>query len=450
MRPFREKKYHPQYRPGATKPTLEEATDSDQKIVRIRESGATQASAGGALPTPDAGTQSKVVEANQKAVDALPLDSGTWRVEGVPGLYVRCRKQSKSFMLQRRVRGQLVKETLGELSMKRARQEAMRVWTNLKPKPAASDVVTLEAAVLSYIEDRKLAGEMSPKTEANYRYNLNRYLTEWKGRDLYSIGNDRAGVRHLQRTITRMHGQATANQVIRLLSAVYRWRREEDPLLPEPPTTAVKVHGIKPRDWAYSPEELRAWWHDVKEDPDRKKLIELGVKTLGPMKRMWWLTALLTGARKGSIEALRWADVDLEKKAIHFRVAKGDRPYAVPASDRLCELLKDYRDSGDVPPSEWLFPSNVRDGQHIVNVKNDAEGAGPAHRLRHSFRTALAELGATPDQARLLMGHSLGGDVSRGYITPTLLLESLRPIANGVAERYALILGWQPDASASA
>jgi hypothetical protein len=55
----------------------------------------------------------------------------------------------------------------------------------------------------------------------------------------------------------------------------------------------------------------------------------------------------------------------------------------------------------------------------------------------------LAELGATPDQARLLMGHSLGSDVSRGYITALLLVESLRPLANAVAKKYAAVLGWE-------
>ena len=93
------------------------------------------------------------------------------------------------------------------------------------------------------------------------------------------------------------------------------------------------------------------------------------------------------------------------------------------------------------PPSDWVFPSIRREGEHIVGVKNDREGAGPAHRLRHTFRTTLAELGASPDQARLLMGHSMGGDVSRGYITAPLLIESLRPIANVVAEHYVKVAG---------
>ena len=118
----------------------------------------------------------KRVEANQKAIDALPQASGTWRVEGVPGLYLRCRVRAKSFFIQRRIRGRLVKETLGVLSMKQAKELAMKTWSGLKPKPAAHEVVTLQGAIELYIADTKLA----QSTVDNYRYNAKRYLSDWK------------------------------------------------------------------------------------------------------------------------------------------------------------------------------------------------------------------------------------------------------------------------------
>jgi len=79
-----------------------------------------------------------------------------------------------------------------------------------------------------------------------------------------------------------------------------------------------------------------------------------------------------------------------------------------------------------------------------VGVKNDKEGVGPAHRLRHTFRTTLAQLGASSDQARMLMGHAMGGDISRGYITAPLLVESLRPVTNAVANHYLTIMNLEP------
>lgn len=386
-------------------------------------------------PAGESAPKVKVVAANQKAVDALALDSGMWRIKEIPGLYVRCRAQSKSFILQRRVRGKLVKETIGTLSLKDARAKAMKSWSALKPKPARQDVVTLEIAIDRYLDDKPLA----PKTRDNYQYNADEYLAHWKARALHDVGNDRAGFRFLIGHIKKKHGVATSNQVVRLVSAVYRWQRKIDPSLPEPPTTAVEVEPIPARDWAYSDEELKKWWYWRKEE--RGETTEMGVKTLGAIKRMWWLTALFTGARKGSIEALKWSDLDLKKKTVHFRVTKGDRPYIAPMSDKLAELLTSYRDSDKVPPSEWVFPSSAREGNHIVGVKNDKEGIGPAHRLRHTFRTTLAQLGASQDQARMLMGHSMGGDISRGYITAPLLVESLRPVVNEVEKHYVAIIG---------
>ena len=365
---------------------------------------------------------SKAVACNQKAIDALPLDSGTWRVEGVPGLYLRCRAKTKSFFLQRRVRGVLVKETLGPQSMKQARGAAMKTWSTMKPQPAG-DAVTLATALDLYLQDKQLA----EKTRANYRYNADRYLKSWTGRSLQAIGEDRAGVRMLQRQITKKHGAATSNQVVRLLSCVYRWARKQDTSLPEAPTTAVEVARIPARNWALSPEELREWWRCVS-----------GLSTI---KRMWWSTALLTGARAGSIEALRWDNIDFEKKTILFTVTKGGKPYMVPMSDTLTALLIAYRDGGAVPPSEWVFPSPMKAGYHLVGVKNVHEGVRPAHAMRHTFRTTLAQLGVSSDQSRLLMGHSMGGDVSRDYITSALVIESLRPITNAVSEHYLGILG---------
>jgi integrase len=391
-----------------------------------------------AIPESTDAEAGKVVESNQKAVDALPFNSGTWRVEGVPGLYLRCRARTKSFFLQRRVNGLLAKETLGALSMKQARAAAMSTWSKMKPKPAG-DAVTLAAALDMYFQDKHL----SAKTRHNYRYNAGRYLAKWTGRSLQDIGADRAGVRALQRQITKEHGVATSNQVIRLISSVYRWARKEDTTLPEPPTTAVEVQRIPARNWALSPEDLKTWWYaegEIKGKPG--KVTKLGVSTLSPIKRMWWITALLTGARAGSIEALRWDDLDLDKKKIRFRVTKGDRPYTVPLSEGLAASLRAYRDGGAVPPSEWVFPSNTKEGRHLVAVKNIREGVRPPHAMRHSFRTTLAELGAAPDQSRLLMGHSMRGDVSREYITESpLLIESLRPITNAVTEYYLKILG---------
>jgi hypothetical protein len=262
---------------------------------------------------PESQADTKIVAANQKAIDALPYNSGVWRVEGLPGLYVRCRVQSKSFLLHRRVQGKLVQETIGEMPIKQARERAMKIWHSLKPKPAAKDVVTLGIAIDRYLEERTLA----EKTKHNYRYNSEHYLKDWLSRSLQSVGEDRAGFRFRVHQIRRKHGTATYNQVVRLVSAVYNWQRKINPALPESPTAAVEIESIPARNWGYNDEELRGWWSATRKEKDGT-LTKLGVKTLHSIKRYWWLTTLFTGARKAAVEELKWTDIDFERKTIHF------------------------------------------------------------------------------------------------------------------------------------
>src|SRR5579864_8242206 len=143
----------------------------------------------------------KTIDPNQKAVDALPFNSGDWRIRGTPGLFVRCRMKRKTYRLERRVDGHLVKHTLGPLSLKQAREKAMTIWSGLKPKPAAHEVATFGAVLEEYIEDQ----ELSPVTAENYRYNARRYLAGWTGRGFADIGKDRAGVRWLVRHVTKTY-----------------------------------------------------------------------------------------------------------------------------------------------------------------------------------------------------------------------------------------------------
>ena len=344
------------------------------------------------------------------------------------GLYVRCRAQSKSFLIQRKVNGRVVQRVIGQVSLAEARRIAQRMWSALKPPPA-DEKLTLAEVWTRYLDEKPL----SDATKKLYRYNLRKYLSGWAGRSLEELGNDRAGIRTLYQAIRRRHGDATAAQIKQMLSAVYRYFRRVNPELPPTPTEVIDTPPRKSRDWALDDEELRVWWE--------------AVQRLQPLKQAMWLTLLMTGARAASVQHLRWQDVDLQRGTIRFAVAKGGRAYAVPAPARLVDVLTDWRKLCPAAEAGWVFPSPVRLGEPMTTVRDDKRGVVSAHHLRHTMRTRLAEAGATPDLARIALGHSLMADVSQRYITPSLLVEAVRPLMNAVADKYAVILGWREGQS---
>ena len=375
---------------------------------------------------PAARKAKKAVPAKQAAIDSLPYRSGDWVVQGVPGLVVRCGARTKVFRVVRRIGGRQVKRVLGELSLAEARRAAMQVWRDLKPKPAgAAPIPTLREALESYLREKELA----PRTAEDYRYTLEKYMPDLLDRRLDVLALDRAWMRARIAALAKQHGAATAALTLRVYRAVHNWARKIHPDLAESPTTACVTPRVRPRDWALA-------------DADLRRMGE-AMQRLSPVKRAWWMVTLLTGARASSVTSLKWEDIDLEKKMVRFRVVKGDRPYAIPLADRLADHLREYREKDWLPNrSGWVFPSPLNPDRPLYRqVKN--RGMPPAHALRHTMRTRLAEAGATPDLARIVLGHSLSQDVSQRYITPHLLVEAVRPLVNPVAERYAEVMGWQ-------
>ena len=384
------------------------------KVITLPEPAAERSDA------PPAGGAKKVVEASQAAIDALPMDSGEWKVRGILGLLVWRGKSATSFRLVRRVHGRLVKKTLAARSLAEAKREAIRVWKSLTPKPPeARPAPTLEEALEAYVAGKRLA----ERTREDYQYMIRRYLPDWLNRRLDALAADRAAFRKRLSEIERQRGAATAALLIRIYRAIHNWHRKVLPDLPESPTIACETPRVKARDWALSDEELRQWWARV--------------RALPAVKRTWYLTALMTGARAGSVTMLKWEDVDFEKRLIRFRVVKGDRPYVIPMPDRLAQVLHEYRETGWLPNEEgWVFPSPYKRGAPLFpQVKN--RGLVSPHHLRHTMRTRLAEAGCPPDLARVALGHSLGQNVSERYITTSLLTEAVRPFVNKVAESYA-------------
>jgi integrase len=147
---------------------------------------------------------------------------------------------------------------------------------------------------------------------------------------------------------------------------------------------------------------------------------------LGRLERLIYLTAAMTGMRRGELLALRWQDVDWENRLIRVRrnYTKGEfgtpksrrSSRSVPLADRVASALRRhfegtrYKDDIDLvfgrPNSGTVLdPSKLR--KRFISAARRA-GLRPVrfHDLRHTFGTRMASAGAPLRAVQEWMGHS--------------------------------------------
>jgi integrase len=126
---------------------------------------------------------------------------------------------------------------------------------------------------------------------------------------------------------------------------------------------------------------------------------------------------LCSGARRGEVLAMRWADVDLTagKWVKPGSTTKQKTEHEVPISAPVRQLLSAIaeRQSGKHGLPEFVFPGNGDKG-HVVEVKRAWKSVCKAadisglriHDLRHSFASQLASGGASLPLIGAPLGHS--------------------------------------------
>lgn len=138
----------------------------------------------------------------------------------------------------------------------------------------------------------------------------------------------------------------------------------------------------------------------------------------GKVERDRLLLALFAygGLRRSELLGLDWDDVDLDRRLIRVRKAKGGRQRVVPIHPGLVPLLLAYmatRTPGD-DPALFVGVLGRRLTQTILSMtfRRYADAAGVAkhkritpHTLRHVFATELLSAGANLRQIQELLGH---------------------------------------------
>lgn len=123
--------------------------------------------------------------------------------------------------------------------------------------------------------------------------------------------------------------------------------------------------------------------------------------------------ALATGARKGELIGLLWANVDLERRVIRFVDTKNGDNRTVPLAATAVQVLKEWK-KGRLPVGT-VFPMTVHDVNIPWRAARDAAGLHDFrfHDLRHSAASYLAMSGASLMDIAAILGHKTLAMVKR-------------------------------------
>jgi integrase len=190
-----------------------------------------------------------------------------------------------------------------------------------------------------------------------------------------------------------------ANRTVALLSKMFslslkwKWRTDN-------PAKGIERNQEQKRERHLEPEELGRFTKALAEYEDQQvaNIIRL---------------LLLTGARRGEVQAMKWADLDLEaaRWTKPGATTKQKTIHRVPLSEPARQLLATLRAEAD-GDAVYVFPGRF-DG-HRVEIKGDWAAICKAakitgarmHDLRHTFASVLASAGLSLPIIGALLGHT--------------------------------------------
>lgn len=330
---------------------------------------------------------------------------------------------------------------VGELELDTARERAAELLVEMRagrdPKERKAAPVTLRAALDGYLERRKTLRE---STRGDYRTSVERHLSAWLDRPLAEVTREMVEKRH--RAIAaevakqgRYSGEATANGVARVLRLLWNDAADRDPSLPPNPVRLRRAWFAQPRRTRMvRSEDLPAFYEAVSGLENAVACDYLRL-------------CLFTGLRRTEAATLTWDDIDFAERVIRVpaRATKSGRKLDLPMSSFVFDLLVARRAIGR---GDFVFPANGKSG-HIGEPKHFlglvADGCGIAisvHDLRRTFLTIAESTDISPMALKALANHSLGSDVTSGYIQ--LTVERLREPAQRVCDRLMVLCGISP------
>lgn len=364
----------------------------------------------------------------------------------LPGLSVRVGATNKTFRVNHRVAGKMVRTTIGhfpEMSVADARKAArvtlgqMAEGKNPNVGRRTGQGPTLQMALDHHIGKME-AGQnrrkkvCSPRSIETLKGAIERHFAAWLDRPLIELDAD-AIESVLDKVLTSTKrrsdanpknppGRALANRLLSNVGSIWRSYHRRYGLPVANPCERLMSGALAPRDSRVS--DFVGWMTKV-------QAIE------NPVRRDLQLFSLFSAVRSDGLRHLRWDDIDLDEELIHIARAKGDKPYTIVMTQTLREILE-RRQTDNAPialahphTAAWVFPSpdddegcvgEVKQRRAVYDTDGDLEGwesivPGP-HVNRRSYNSVAMEIGCPPEIRERLLNHSGKGVNVRHYGRP--------------------------------
>ena len=222
-------------------------------------------------------------------VDRLPVPSKGQRFlrdTELRGFLVRVTAGgSKSFCLEKRIKGRSVRKTIGpypDMSVETARRQA-HIWLGLlaegknpfkEEDDRARTKLTLSVVFADYIKARK---SLKPQTVIDYQQLVDRAFRDWRNQSLSEITKTMVQQRH--GWLGRRNGPHYANNALRLLRALYNFAAAA--------YDDAEGHPLVPLNPVFVLTQTRAWY------PKKRRLTVITRAQLPLGTKQYWRYAII-------------------------------------------------------------------------------------------------------------------------------------------------------------
>lgn len=378
------------------------------------------------------------VKITKRLIDSIPCPKDGQlflRDSEIKGFGVRLTAGGKSFIVEKRITGQVKRITVGNYgiyTVEQARSIARDLIVRIDKgeDPVQEKVNKRNEATFGDLENLYIERHIPRKRSGSSDIMaFNKYLMEWRGRKLSSIKRG---------DVARLHAQIgkkylyRANRVCALIGKMFSLSKVWGLYDGENPTIGIELFKEEQRDRFLHQDEIPAFFTALSEERD----IYLKAAVL---------TMLLTGARKGEVLSMQWEDIDMALGTWRIPKTKAGRPHYIPLPQQIIALLTSLPRMKDNP---YVFVG-AKSGNHIVDIKKAwgriQKRAGINDVRVHDLRRTTGSWLAAGGESLLLIGRALNhSQLKTTEIYARLQLDPIRIALQNNAERLLTIGGGKP------